>query len=314
MIKKLRVPKRISITKAELDQLADDYKFDEAVGMPNAIFSIMTFIEDGYEVIKAATVLNKWIDKRERLAEANVLDKDALEEIEYEFRRKNYFWEDTADSFDDEIAGIQYQLGPKKVAKAVDELLELRDNGSALYKSLKVELKQKVKETIKQNVKESLQREMEAEQMLQEEHARLLLQRNKEADEISDALREKHAAKESLLNWDYSEASHQHSSHTKYATGWIYILSNKMMPKTFKIGFTSVGPAERAHQVTAEMKLPVPFEVFASFRTKNPFAVEQCVHEELSSYLQGREFFSGPPELFEEVIKKSIIPLEGAQE
>ena len=82
-----------------------------------------------------------------------------------------------------------------------------------------------------------------------------------------------------------------------------------MMPKTFKIGFTSVDPIARAHQVTGEMKLPVPFEVHSSFETKQPFLVEQAIHEALKGYLQGREFFSGPPEVFEEVIKEYIIPL-----
>ena len=75
-----------------------------------------------------------------------------------------------------------------------------------------------------------------------------------------------------------------------------------MMPKSFNIGFTSVDPEARAHQITAEMKMPYPFEVYNSFRSKKPFAVEQLVHEELKAYLQDREFFSGNPELFEEVI------------
>ena len=70
----------------------------------------------------------------------------------------------------------------------------------------------------------------------------------------------------------------------------------------------------RAHQITAEMKMPYPFEVYKSFRTKKPFTVEQLVHEELRHYLQGREFFSGPPELFEEIIKRTIIPLDESED
>lgn len=80
--------------------------------------------------------------------------------------------------------------------------------------------------------------------------------------------------------------------------GFIYVLSNDLMPGVYKIGMTKHSPEARAKEISATTGVPVPFKVLAAFHSSNPRADERMVHEGFSScrVSQNREFFNLPTE------------------
>ena len=85
--------------------------------------------------------------------------------------------------------------------------------------------------------------------------------------------------------------------------GFVYVLSNPLMPDIIKIGSTERSIKERVSELSATTGVPMPFEIEYFIMTENPKDLEYSLHEEFSVYrVNGnREFFRVP---LEEVVKK----------
>ncbi len=91
----------------------------------------------------------------------------------------------------------------------------------------------------------------------------------------------------SLEKWTMIE-----KNHSEIDLGNIYVLSNKSLPNTFKVGFTSKNPDFRAKSLGSSFKESSEFVIEKSWITKNPFEVEQKIFYSLADYRQrNSEFF-----------------------
>ncbi len=84
--------------------------------------------------------------------------------------------------------------------------------------------------------------------------------------------------RENWYKWQSIEAKHQ-----KVEEGYIYILSNKDLVNTYKIGFTSYHPQNRADHLKIETKLDSNFILENFWKTKKPYDVEQSIFKELGN-------------------------------
>ena len=69
--------------------------------------------------------------------------------------------------------------------------------------------------------------------------------------------------------------------HKKIKEGYIYILSNLGLPRTFKIGFVKDDPEARAKQLKSATGLETDFIIEKLWKTKNPYKVEQKIFSSL---------------------------------
>lgn len=95
--------------------------------------------------------------------------------------------------------------------------------------------------------------------------------------------------------------------HSQVVEGFVYLLSNALMPGVYKIGFSAGNPDKRALDVTRNSGLPVPFEVVAYWRTKDPYIVEQRIHTALANCAKGGEFFQMDLELAKATIEACTL-------
>jgi hypothetical protein len=72
--------------------------------------------------------------------------------------------------------------------------------------------------------------------------------------------------------------------------GWVYIISNKAMPELIKVGYSMQDPAIRAEELN-HTGSPHPYIVDYAMVIEEPYQVEQKVHEALSPYSEGKEWF-----------------------
>ena len=78
--------------------------------------------------------------------------------------------------------------------------------------------------------------------------------------------------------------------------GWIYVISNKSMPGLVKVGYSSKDPEERAKELD-HTGTPHPYIVEDDFLIEGDLIeTEQSIHQSLSSYLEGKEWFRCSPE------------------
>lgn len=80
--------------------------------------------------------------------------------------------------------------------------------------------------------------------------------------------------------------------------GFIYILSNPLMPDVTKIGQTERDVYERARELEAVTGVPTAFCVEAFYESDDPSSDERVIHQELSSFRvnKNREFFRLSPQ------------------
>jgi hypothetical protein len=95
--------------------------------------------------------------------------------------------------------------------------------------------------------------------------------------------------------------------HSKVTEGFVYLLSNALMPGIYKIGFTAGNPDKRAKEVSAHYRLPMPFEVIEYWRTKDPYIIEQRIHTALASYEKADEFFEVDLKFIKETIESYVL-------
>lgn len=72
--------------------------------------------------------------------------------------------------------------------------------------------------------------------------------------------------------------------------GWVYVLSNKAMPKLVKVGFSTKDPALRVEELNTT-GMPHSFVVEYDVLVLEPREVEQAVHLELLPHHEAKEFF-----------------------
>lgn len=102
--------------------------------------------------------------------------------------------------------------------------------------------------------------------------------------------------------WDVIDVKH-----SEVTEGFVYLLSNALMPGIYKIGFTASNPDNRAREISGDYGLPMPFEVLEYWRTKDPYIVEQRIHVALASYKKAGEFFEVDLQFAKETIEAYII-------
>ena len=76
------------------------------------------------------------------------------------------------------------------------------------------------------------------------------------------------------------------------ACGFIYILSNPMIPNLLKIGFTRRDVDERVKELSSKTSVPAPFVIEACFLSERPSQHEKEIYRCLDKYqLPSKEFF-----------------------
>jgi len=188
---------------------------------------------------------------------------------------------------EDELDAINFRKAPSALKKQAQEVIELISRGIALYEDTKAYLiyrrdeiaaRQKAKRSGPELLSASLERPAMAQAQggMPSENSK----------------------------WEQIEIRH-----SSVRDGFVYIMSNRMMPGIYKIGFTVRNPDERAKEVTAEVSLPLPFVVEKYWRTYDPFIVEQRIFRELAYCRVGEkhEFFEGDIEEIGKAIERLLI-------
>lgn len=78
----------------------------------------------------------------------------------------------------------------------------------------------------------------------------------------------------------------------KKINGFVYILSNKLMPGILKIGFTERRVEDRVQELNKSTGVPSDFDIEVYFPTDSPSENEARVHKLLSEFrIKNKEFF-----------------------
>lgn len=78
----------------------------------------------------------------------------------------------------------------------------------------------------------------------------------------------------------------------KIINGFIYLLSNEIMPDLLKIGYCTRKVEERVKELNSQTGVPYPFTIEAYFGSDKPEEDERIIHEKLINYrIEKKEFF-----------------------
>lgn len=75
------------------------------------------------------------------------------------------------------------------------------------------------------------------------------------------------------------------------ARGWVYVISNRAMPKLVKVGYSERDPINRAKELGFGTEVPFRYEVIYDALVHDPYEVEQDVHRRLADLRAGKEWF-----------------------
>jgi hypothetical protein len=138
-------------------------------------------------------------------------------------------------------------------------------------------------------------------------HSELLIRYIESQKEIIRAAREEElalfAAKRDAKRWGAIE-----EKHSAVRDGFIYVAKNDLMPGVFKVGFTTSNPDKRVSEISKQYNLPTFFALVKYWRSKDPYIVEQRIHESLSQYKKGGEFFEVPFDELQTIVETHVIP------
>lgn len=97
-----------------------------------------------------------------------------------------------------------------------------------------------------------------------------------------------------------------------FTVGFVYVMTNELMPGIVKVGHTSLLPEDRAADLYTT-GVPQPFEVAYRSATSRPEAVERTVHKYLHAHRinRGREFFRVPVQEAIEAVRLAAIEAAG---
>ena len=79
--------------------------------------------------------------------------------------------------------------------------------------------------------------------------------------------------------------------------GYIYILTNRYVPKLVKLGHTDRDPKVRAEELSTTTGVPGRWEVFHSWHLENAYKCEQRLFNELHSFRETGEFLKLSPQV-----------------
>ncbi len=98
--------------------------------------------------------------------------------------------------------------------------------------------------------------------------------------------------------------------HQSGNAGYVYILINAAFPEFIKIGLTTLGPKERAKQLSTGTGIPAPYAVAWKMHVSDCRVVEQSAHAKLATHRvrNNREFFRLSVEDAIEVISTIAVP------
>jgi hypothetical protein len=181
-------------------------------------------------------------------------------------------WDYYDEKWEELFAVYNAHLAPPDILEIIKEVHELAEAGRLNYRSL----------------------------LQYADNARSAIERKKQ--ETEEPMLPPQGRQNRRPSWDLVE-----EKHSKVLEGFIYLLSNSLMPGVFKIGFSAGNPDKRAKDVSLKSGLPVQFEVVAYSRTKDPFIVEQRIHTALADYAKGGEFFQLDLELAKTTIEACIM-------
>lgn len=99
-----------------------------------------------------------------------------------------------------------------------------------------------------------------------------------------------------------------------YTVGFVYVMTNELMPGIVKVGQTSLLPEDRAADLYTT-GVPLPFEVAYRIATSRPKALERAVHQYFHTQRvnHGREFFRVPVEEAIEAVRWAAIETSGIE-
>jgi T5orf172 domain len=287
------------------NQYKDKYGFDYLSNLckhGDAGFRIMRYIQNSGE--KALTQIKRQnlFIKRFKAETANPLEV-RTSEIE------ESFWTYCQNEWEELFEIYNANLAPKDVAKILVEVKAFMDAGQ-LHCQLLLQYLDEAR------IQLGKQQEVERAAELGVKLEQIRLQRETEREQIKLRLtQENRASKAERIKQqaDHGQAELpfiQNSKldvldvvHSKVADGFIYLLSNELMPSVFKIGFTAGSPDKRAREVTEQYRLPSSFRVVEYWRTKDPYIVEQRVHEALANFKKAGEFFEVDLKFAKEIIE-----------
>ena len=255
--KKIKIPKYWKYTESWCDKnIEDKYDLNKICKSKQAAFSIQYEIyEGGANVHLHCKNLNIMIDQfDDLLKERKTFDQ--LDTFHWELRgdQSGYEFDTHVDKNIERIyKKYNVDLAPDFIKEKYQEMINMAKMGIAKYK----EVCSYINEIEKQR-----------------------------QDKFLNDQEEKYS-------YTYQRGNQIELNHVKVESGFVYILSNELMPNIYKVGFTARNPDERAVEITSKSGLPKPFKVEKYWRSDDPFIVEQRIHGALSEFAQGREFFKG---------------------
>jgi T5orf172 domain len=117
------------------------------------------------------------------------------------------------------------------------------------------------------------------------------VQRQREPEGVPQRRRRRRAESRGVP-WTRFYALQCYAQFVPAVRGYLYILSNSMIPGLLKIGFTTRSVADRVSELGAATGVPVGFTVEAYFESTDPIAHEKSIHKRLAHCrMRGKEFF-----------------------
>jgi hypothetical protein len=82
---------------------------------------------------------------------------------------------------------------------------------------------------------------------------------------------------------EWSKVNYYCRNWYSYERGYVYILTNELLPGILKIGFTTKSPYERVKEINSATGVITPFQLTYVYECVNPYNLEQEIHKELQA-------------------------------
>lgn len=277
----LACPPSWKYTEAWADEYNDEHGYDylnQICGHSRARFNILYFIwsygEDSLTKVKSQNLLIKRLANSTKSTK-DIDDSDCEGGTDPSWNRIDEIWEELFEIYN-------AQLAPPDIVALLNEVHGFMVEGS--------------------RHSEEILRYVKAEQ---EENAPkpMGLSTYLKIDPDLELNRRRAVQREATQSkWDGIDEKHSH-----VAEGFVYVMTNALMPGVFKVGFTAGNPDKRAKELSAQYNLPSKFEVLSYWRTNDPYIVEQRIHTALEKYAKGGEFFQLPMDEITATVESFLI-------
>ncbi|MBN3761147.1 GIY-YIG nuclease family protein [Burkholderia sp. Ac-20365] len=308
---KIEIPDYTATTQRWIDRI-DWQAVRKACKHPGASVQIKVYIQHhGHTALAKIMAQNRWIERIESgLHDPLTISADEIA------RAGGSKWEWLAESQQELHVLYNARSAPVDVLKVLQYVDALFAKGAAQglalmnYLSALHSERQRLDDERQRAEHERERERVEAEEALRrqkqeraEESRRKLADALRLDDElIKSALAERQAKDE---KWDAIRALH-----TSVQEGFIYLMSNELMPGIYKIGFSAADPARRATSLDKQYRLPGRFKVVKYWSTRTPYVVEQKIFSALIDHRTSGEFFQVDLEIAKSTIESHLIPLD----